>query len=120
TNAETVRQSREDFQYNQAHSPRNEVTISKISAYKKFGLNYNPNSEMEQNIENCTDYSGDFLRRVREYKNVSIDRMADMTKISKTYIRNIEDDDFTKLPAEVYTRGFVYQYAKVLKLNPDL
>ena len=46
--------------------------------------------------------------------------MADMTKISKTYIRSIEADDFDKLPADVYTRGFVYQYAKCLKLNPDL
>ncbi len=46
--------------------------------------------------------------------------MADMTKISKTYIRNIEANDFAKLPAEVYTRGFVYQIAKCLKLNPEL
>ena len=43
-----------------------------------------------------------------------------MTKISKTYIKNIEADDFSKLPADVYTRGFVYQYAKCLKLNPDV
>ena len=46
--------------------------------------------------------------------------MAEMTKISKTYIRNIEDDEIAKLPADVYTRGFVYQYAKCLKLNPDV
>lgn len=112
--------NREEFQYNQAHSPRNEVTISKISAFKKFGLNFHQNDEMEQAIENCTEYTGSFLRRIREYKNVTIERMADMTKISKTYIRNIENDDHIKLPAEVYTRGFVYQYAKVLKLNPEL
>jgi cytoskeletal protein RodZ len=46
--------------------------------------------------------------------------MADMTKVSKTYIRNIEDEAFDKLPAAVYVRGFVYQYAKSLKLNPEL
>ena len=43
-----------------------------------------------------------------------------MTRISKTYIKNIEEDEFSKLPADVYTRGFVYQYAKTLKLNPEL
>ena len=65
-------------------------------------------------------YTGEFLHRVREYKKVTVERMAEMTKISKTYIRNIEGDEFSKLPADVYTRGFVYQYAKCLKLNPDL
>jgi cytoskeletal protein RodZ len=46
--------------------------------------------------------------------------MSEMTKVSKTYIKNIEDEDTTRLPAIVYVRGFVYQYAKCLKLNPDL
>ena len=43
-----------------------------------------------------------------------------MTKISKTYLQYIENEDVEKMPAIVYVRGFVYQYAKVLKLNPDL
>ena len=46
--------------------------------------------------------------------------MAEMTKVSKTYIKAIEASDYDKLPAEVYARGFVYQYAKCLRLNPDL
>ena len=113
-------QQKEQFKYNQEYTSKNEVAVSKVQAYKKFGLSYNINSEMEQKIENCTEYTGPFLLEVREYKNVTIERMADMTKISKTYIRNIESDDFSKLPADVYTRGFVYQIAKCLKLNPDL
>lgn len=113
-------QQKEEFKYNQVQTAKNEVTISKVQAYKKFGLSYNINDEFEQKIENCTEYTGDFLKSIREYKNVTVERMADMTKISKTYIRNIEGDEFSKLPADVYTRGFVYQYAKCLKLNPDL
>jgi hypothetical protein len=99
-------QQREEFQYNQAHSAKNEVAVSKIAAYKKFGLSYDINSEFEQEIENCTEYTGPFLKRIREYKGVTIERMADMTKISKTYIRNIEADNIASLPADVYTRGF--------------
>ncbi|MEX1098976.1 MAG: helix-turn-helix transcriptional regulator, partial [Bacteriovoracaceae bacterium] len=113
-------QRKEEFIYNQTHSGKNEVSVSKVQAYKKFGLNYNIDPSFEQEIENCSEYTGEFLKGVREYKNVSVERMADMTKISKTYIRNIEQQDYTKLPADVYTRGFVYQYAKCLKLNPDL
>ena len=46
--------------------------------------------------------------------------MVDLLKISKTYLNAIENDDFTKLPADVYARGFILQYAKCLKLNVDL
>lgn len=114
------RQQKEDFKYNEIETSRNEVTVSKVQAYKKFGLSYNIDNEFEQEIENCSEYTGAFLQKIREYKGVTVERMADMTKISKTYIRNIEADEFSKLPADVYTRGFVYQYAKCLKLSPDL
>tara|TARA_B100001971_G_scaffold91031_1_gene83968 strand:+ start:40167 stop:40919 length:753 start_codon:yes stop_codon:yes gene_type:complete len=119
TESNNVNQSG-DFQYNAEHSNKSEVQVSKISAFNKFKLNFSSDEELEQRIENCTEYTGDFLKKIREYKNVTVERMADMTKISKTYIRNIEDEDYSKLPADVYTRGFVYQYAKCLKLNPDL
>ena len=66
------------------------------------------------------EFTGSFLKTIREYKNVSVERMAEMTRISKTYIRNLEEENVEKLPALVYTRGFVYQYAKCLKLNPEL
>lgn len=111
---------KEEFKYQQEHSIRNEASSSKIQAVKKFGLSYEIDNDFELEIENKTDYDGEFLKKVRDYKQVSIERMAEMTKISKTYIRNIEADEFSKLPADVYTRGFVYQYAKCLKLNPDL
>ena len=46
-------------------------------------------------------------------------RMSEMTRISKTHLRNIEEENISELPARVYTRGFVYQYAKCLKMNPE-
>ncbi|MFT6633180.1 MAG: hypothetical protein ACJAS4_003150 [Bacteriovoracaceae bacterium] len=111
---------KEEFKYQQEHSAKTQASVSKIQAFKKFGLNYEQDTSFEQEIENCTVFTGEFLNKIREYKKVTIERMAEMTKISKTYIRNIEGDEFSKLPADVYTRGFVYQYAKCLKLNSDL
>lgn len=96
-----------------------EAKVSKITAQKKFGLEFEENADMDRKIREATDFSGAFLKEIREYKNVSIERMAEMTRISKTHLNAIEKDDVSKLPAEVYTRGYVYQYAKVLKLNPD-
>jgi len=41
----------------------------------------------------------------QRYKEVDLGRMADMTKVSKTYLQYIEDEEFKKLPAPVYVRG---------------
>lgn len=109
-----------DFVRQAEHSKKSSVDIPKVSAYRKFSLDYEVNPEFEQEIENCTEFTGPFLKTIREYKNVSVERMAEMTRISKTYIRNLEEENVEKLPALVYTRGFVYQYAKCLKLNPEL
>lgn len=94
--------------------------MSKIVAKKRFDLTYNVDQEMEKRIEAATDFNGAFLQEIREYKGVDIPRMSDMTKVSKTYIRHIEEQAYDKLPAAAYVRGFVYQFAKCLKLNPDL
>ena len=119
--ANQSRSSSEEYVYsNSEHSQKSQSSVTKVQAFQKFGLNYDIDSNFEQEIENCSEYTGTFLKKIREYKNVTVERMADMTRISKTYIRNIEDEDYSKLPADVYTRGFVYQYAKCLKLNPDL
>jgi DnaJ-class molecular chaperone len=112
-------QRSETFTYQESETKSHEVSISRVNAKNKFGLDYKQDHQLESEIESITNFTGAALKNVREYKNVTIERMAEMTKISKTYIRNIEDDDYTKLPADVYTLGFVYQYAKCLKLNPD-
>jgi DnaJ-class molecular chaperone len=108
------------FHYSGEHSNRHNVNVSKIQAHQKFQLQYEINQEFEQKIENCSHFTGDFLKSIREYKNMTIERLAELTKISKTYLRHIEDENIEKLPALVYTRGFVFQYAKTLKLNPEL
>lgn len=107
------------FQYENFGSNLIEAKVSKITAQKKFGLEFEENSEMERKIAETTHYTGALLKEIREYKNVTIERMAEMTRISKTHLNALEADDLTKLPAEVFVRGYVYQVAKVLKLNPD-
>lgn len=108
-----------EVQYEDFGSKIIEAKVSKITAQKKFNLEYSENANMEAEIRDCSEYTGPFLKKVREYKNVSLDRMAEMTRISKSLLSAIEAEDIPKLPADVYVRGYVYQYAKVLKLNPD-
>jgi curved DNA-binding protein CbpA len=115
-----AQEARPNFQYEDYGSNLQEAKVSKVQALKKFGLDYTVDPAMEQKIEQSTDFSGAYLRQIREYKNVDMARLVEMTRISRTHLEAIENDNLSKLPADVYTRGFVSQLAKVLKLNPDL
>ncbi len=99
---------------------KEEVKINRLVAQKKFALDYEIDEEFEKEIEQTTEFTGEFLRKIREYRNVSIPRLSEMTKISKNYLTCIEDENISKLPAVAYIRGFIFQYAKCLKLPPDL
>jgi flagellar biosynthesis protein FlhG len=75
-------------------------------------------AEIAREIHANTEYSGSFLRKVRESQGIEIAEIAAITKIAPVHLRAIEDEDFTHLPAVVYTRGFVREFAKFLKLDP--
>ncbi|WP_372651159.1 helix-turn-helix domain-containing protein [Halobacteriovorax sp.] len=111
--------SKLDAQLGTDNNP-SEGNVKRIVASQKFALNYQEDPEMEEKISQAIDFTGEFLKEIREYKNVDILRMSEMTKVSKTYLKYIEEESITKLPATVYVRGFVYQYAKCLKLNPEM
>ncbi len=81
--------------------------------------NHEPNAEMEEKIQKLQNVNGAFLQSVRIYKKVTPEEIMDMLKISKTYLTALEADDVAKLPANVFVRGFVIQYAKALKLEHE-
>jgi cytoskeleton protein RodZ len=62
---------------------------------------------------------GEELRREREIRGISVKEIADATKISKRFLEAIERNDHKTLPAPVFTRGFVREYARYLGLNSD-
>ncbi len=74
--------------------------------------------ELMREINAETEFTGPLLRKVRESRGVELEEIALRTKISVSHLRAIEDDDFPKLPAVVYTRGFVQEIAKCLGLDP--
>ncbi len=91
-----------------------------VKKYTKAEFEYSIDFGFEQKIEQTAQFTGSFLKEIREYKNVSLDMISEYTRILKTYLVFIESEEFDKLPATAYIRGFVFQYAKYLKLNPDL
>lgn len=66
------------------------------------------------------DFDGVRLRRTRLFRGYEIDDISDVTKVSCAHLRNIEDENFGDLPADVYVRGFVTAYAKTIGLDPQV
>lgn len=59
------------------------------------------------------------LKEQRERLGKNINDIAMITRVKASYLKAIEEEDFSKLPAEVYTRGYINIYAKFLGYPPD-
>jgi cytoskeletal protein RodZ len=57
------------------------------------------------------------LRAAREAKNLTIEQVADLTKIRTDHVRALEEGDFTAFSAPIYIRGSVRSYAALLKID---
>ena len=59
---------------------------------------------------------GETLRAARLAKGVSLEEAAEATRIRRSALQALESDEFDALPASVYTRGFLVNYARYLGL----
>jgi curved DNA-binding protein CbpA len=75
------------------------------------------NKLIEEEIANTTDWTGAQIKKIREYKELTIDKISEITKVMPFYIQAIEAEDYTNLPALVFVRGYVVQIAKTIGLN---
>ena len=62
--------------------------------------------------------AGDMLRLARESRAVALEEAAADTRIRIEYLTALEADNFTELPGDVYTRGFLRNYAVYLGIDP--
>ena len=62
---------------------------------------------------------GEELRRERLVREVSLEEISAATKISVRLLTALEASDVAKLPAPVFTRGFIRAYSRHLGLDPD-
>lgn len=62
---------------------------------------------------------GKKLRTAREAHGLSLDAVAQFTKISLHVLRNIENEAHEKLPNPAFVRGFIRLYADAVNLDPD-
>jgi cytoskeletal protein RodZ len=60
---------------------------------------------------------GELLREHRTQQGASLEDVSQATRISLPILRAIEDDDYERMPAEAFCRGFYTLYAKFLKID---
>ena len=65
------------------------------------------------------DTVGEFFRHVRETKGLTLDAVASKTCIHPDFLRALEDNNFAKLPDQVFAKGFVRSYARSLGLDEN-
>ena len=97
--------------------PLSEPASDRVVAAQPKPRRLEPSGEVE--ITPDTEFSGTLLLRIRESARAELAQGAEITKIGKGYLRAIESNDFDSLPAPVYVRGFVVEYAKVLGLDSE-
>jgi len=61
----------------------------------------------------------EYLRAQRERASLSIEAIARVTKIPERSLRQLEEGRFEELPADVFVRGFLRSYARVVGVNAD-
>jgi len=66
-----------------------------------------------------TEFSGPLLRQIREAIGIELREIAEKSKISMAYLQALEGEVFAKLPAAVYVRGFLSEYARALGLDAE-
>jgi len=74
--------------------------------------------ELQREIGPDTEFTGALLRKVRESQGLELTDVSAKTKITRGHLQAIEDERFEQLPALVYARGFIVEYAKQLRLDP--
>jgi cytoskeletal protein RodZ len=60
---------------------------------------------------------GELLRKAREAKGLSLAQVEEVTRIRLAYLQALEEEAYEQLPAPVYTKGFLKNYALYLGLD---
>jgi len=62
---------------------------------------------------------GNYLRREREIRKISLREVANHTRVREHLLKAIEEDQFQLLPSATYIKGFLLTYANYIGLDPN-
>ena len=62
---------------------------------------------------------GDYLKKKREAQNITLEEVSQATRIRRTILEAIENNDYDVIPPKVFTQGFIKSYAAYLNLDEN-
>jgi cytoskeleton protein RodZ len=62
---------------------------------------------------------GERLQREREMRGITLEEIADSTKIGTRSLRALEQENFDQLPGGIFNKGFVRAYARYLGIDEE-
>jgi len=71
------------------------------------------------NVEDAEPSFGAWLRGHRESRGVELEAIAQWSKINIRYLELLEEERFDLLPASIFVKGFLREYARVVGLDTD-
>jgi cytoskeleton protein RodZ len=63
--------------------------------------------------------AGGMLRAAREAMGMSLDTVAQQLKLAPRQVTALEEDDFAKLPGRTFVRGFLRNYARLVRIDAE-
>jgi cytoskeletal protein RodZ len=60
------------------------------------------------------------LAASRQRRNISLEQIAEATKISMRFLRAIEDEEFEKLPGGIFNTSYMRQYAAAIGFEESM
>src|SRR5947209_429231 len=62
---------------------------------------------------------GPNLRRIRLQRGVSLQQLADSTKVAESLWAGLERNDFSRWPNGIFARAYMREYAKAIGVDPE-
>jgi len=62
---------------------------------------------------------GIFLKKSREERHIELDEVVEATRIRRHNLEAIENEEWSKLPSQVFIKGFLKSYAEFLGLDKE-
>jgi cytoskeleton protein RodZ len=97
----------------------NETVASVEADLEKEVVVEDASTEAPVSSDNNLSRCGGALRKMREAQSLSINDVASQLRLSGKQVASLEADDFASLPEAMIVKGFIRNYAKLLRMPAE-
>jgi len=77
------------------------------------------NASMDDMANDKSNTPGSLLRQARESAGLTCESVAEQLNLLPPLVTALEEDRYDQFPGEIFAKGHLRAYARLLKLNPD-